>query len=191
MTLTATANSSSTFVGWSGACSGTSSTCVVAMSAAKAVTATFNMAATYSYFGSKNDLYCTNGSSATGFYFTTIIDGTSQSAFSTYSTSYAQVVSGQKSVTVSITNITCMPNYSGSFTYTLSPNYYYMFTLDGYDISTRKWHITIYYSYSADRIQQNKTELTIPAKFEGLPSSNSEFGFVKKMDTKEKLIPAQ
>jgi trimeric autotransporter adhesin len=40
--LTAVAGSGSTFAGWSGACSGTG-TCSVTMSAAKAVTATFNM----------------------------------------------------------------------------------------------------------------------------------------------------
>ncbi|MFZ1642604.1 MAG: FG-GAP-like repeat-containing protein [Candidatus Contendobacter sp.] len=41
VTLTATAASGSTFAGWSGACSGTS-TCAVTMDAAKGVTATFN-----------------------------------------------------------------------------------------------------------------------------------------------------
>jgi hypothetical protein len=41
VTLTATAAAGSTFAGWSGACTGTS-TCGVTMSAAKAVTATFN-----------------------------------------------------------------------------------------------------------------------------------------------------
>ena len=41
VTLTATAAAGSTFAGWSGACSGTG-TCSVTMSAAKAVTATFN-----------------------------------------------------------------------------------------------------------------------------------------------------
>jgi hypothetical protein len=41
VTLTATASAGSTFAGWSGACSGTG-TCSVTMSAAKAVTATFN-----------------------------------------------------------------------------------------------------------------------------------------------------
>ena len=43
--LTAVAGSSSTFTGWSGACSGTG-TCSVTMSAAKAVTATFNTTVT-------------------------------------------------------------------------------------------------------------------------------------------------
>ena len=42
ITLTASAASGSTFAGWSGACSGTASTCTVSMSAAKTVTATFN-----------------------------------------------------------------------------------------------------------------------------------------------------
>ena len=47
VTLTATTDSSSTFAGWSGACSGTSTTCIVKMSAAKAVTATFTALPTY------------------------------------------------------------------------------------------------------------------------------------------------
>jgi hypothetical protein len=43
VTLTATPNTNSTFSGWSGACTGTASTCVVTMDAVKSVTATFNM----------------------------------------------------------------------------------------------------------------------------------------------------
>ena len=45
VTLTATVTSGSTFDGWSGACTGTASTCTVTMDtgAAKAVTATFNL----------------------------------------------------------------------------------------------------------------------------------------------------
>jgi len=46
VTLTATASSGSTFVGWSGACIGTG-TCSVTMSAAQAVNATFNTVVTY------------------------------------------------------------------------------------------------------------------------------------------------
>jgi hypothetical protein len=42
VTLTAKAASGSRFVGWSGACTGTASTCTVGMTAAQAVTATFN-----------------------------------------------------------------------------------------------------------------------------------------------------
>jgi hypothetical protein len=42
VTLTESASSGSTFVGWEGACSGTAGSCVVPMSAAKTVTATFN-----------------------------------------------------------------------------------------------------------------------------------------------------
>jgi List-Bact-rpt repeat protein/centrosomal CEP192-like protein len=42
VTLTATAASGSVFAGWSGACSGTAATCAWTMSAATAVTATFN-----------------------------------------------------------------------------------------------------------------------------------------------------
>ncbi|MEO8461058.1 MAG: hypothetical protein ABI451_11060, partial [Dokdonella sp.] len=42
VTLTAIASSGSQFAGWSGACSGASSTCSVTMSAAKSITATFN-----------------------------------------------------------------------------------------------------------------------------------------------------
>jgi len=41
VTLTARAARGSTFVGWSGACTGTGS-CAVTMNAAKSVTATFN-----------------------------------------------------------------------------------------------------------------------------------------------------
>jgi subtilisin family serine protease len=43
VTLTATANSSSTFVGWSGACKGKRTTCTVVMSRARDVIATFNV----------------------------------------------------------------------------------------------------------------------------------------------------
>jgi IPT/TIG domain/Divergent InlB B-repeat domain len=42
VTLTASASSGSTFVGWGGACSGAAGTCVVPIDAAKTVTATFN-----------------------------------------------------------------------------------------------------------------------------------------------------
>ena len=42
VTLTATPSSGSTFVGWSGACTGTGTTCQVTMSEAKTVTATFS-----------------------------------------------------------------------------------------------------------------------------------------------------
>ncbi|HQC73633.1 MAG TPA: hypothetical protein PLE42_13055, partial [Candidatus Competibacteraceae bacterium] len=48
VTLTATTASGSTFAGWSGVCSGTS-TCTVTMSAAKTVTATFNRSMSSSY----------------------------------------------------------------------------------------------------------------------------------------------
>jgi uncharacterized repeat protein (TIGR02543 family) len=41
LTLTATAANDSTFTGWSGGCTGTASTCLIAMSAAQNVTATF------------------------------------------------------------------------------------------------------------------------------------------------------
>jgi len=41
VTLTATADSSSTFAGWSGGCTGTSSTCTVTMNGNTSVTATF------------------------------------------------------------------------------------------------------------------------------------------------------
>ena len=43
VTLTATASTGSRFMGWSGACTGASSTCIVTMSAAQSVTATFAM----------------------------------------------------------------------------------------------------------------------------------------------------
>ena len=57
VTLTPSAAAGSTFAGWSGACSGTGS-CVVAMSANKAVSATFNPAATCSN-GATNYPTCT------------------------------------------------------------------------------------------------------------------------------------
>jgi surface protein len=43
VTLTATARAGSTFQGWSGACTGSASTCQVTMSQARSVTATFNV----------------------------------------------------------------------------------------------------------------------------------------------------
>ncbi|HJK98766.1 MAG TPA: hypothetical protein RMF84_16215, partial [Polyangiaceae bacterium LLY-WYZ-14_1] len=43
VTLTATPGSTGTFVGWSGACSGSSPTCTVPMTAARSVTATFRL----------------------------------------------------------------------------------------------------------------------------------------------------
>ncbi|HYD42592.1 MAG TPA: glycosyl hydrolase family 8 [Anaeromyxobacter sp.] len=43
VTLTATAATGSSFSGWSGACTGTATTCTVTMSAARSVTATFNV----------------------------------------------------------------------------------------------------------------------------------------------------
>ena len=43
VTLTATANASSTFTGWSGACSGTAATCQVTMNANKSVSANFTI----------------------------------------------------------------------------------------------------------------------------------------------------
>jgi len=43
VTLTATPGSTGTFVGWSGACSGSSPTCAVPMTAARSVTATFRL----------------------------------------------------------------------------------------------------------------------------------------------------
>jgi endoglucanase len=49
VTLTAAATSPATFGGWSGACSGTASTCAVTMSAAKTVTATFAAAPVQTY----------------------------------------------------------------------------------------------------------------------------------------------
>ena len=178
VTLTATANSDSTFVGWGGACSGSSSTCVVTMSAATSVTATFNLAQSNSYFGSANHLYCNYGSYATGFYFTTVIDGTAKSAFSTYYTSYATVTSGQKTVSLYITNISCMPSFYGVLNYTLAPNYYYMFDLDGY--SNYSWHITIYSSLTPDNIRQNKTEITVPFRSYETKNGTPDLGVLSK-----------
>ncbi|MFZ4649538.1 MAG: InlB B-repeat-containing protein [Rubrivivax sp.] len=43
VTLTAAADSGSTFTGWSGACTGTATTCAVSMTAAQTVTATFSL----------------------------------------------------------------------------------------------------------------------------------------------------
>jgi len=48
VTLTASPATGSTFAGWSGACSGTSSTCTVSMTAARSVSASFAMARTTS-----------------------------------------------------------------------------------------------------------------------------------------------
>src|SRR6202008_1223932 len=42
VTLTATPSTGGSFLGWQGACSGTTTTCVVLMSSAKSVTATFS-----------------------------------------------------------------------------------------------------------------------------------------------------
>jgi hypothetical protein len=49
VTLTATPSAGSTFAGWSGACSGTSLTCMVTMNAVKNVTATFDPASPPSF----------------------------------------------------------------------------------------------------------------------------------------------
>lgn len=54
VTLTATATGNDLFAGWSGACSGSAATCVVTMSAARAVTATFE---------ARNTLFVTANSS--------------------------------------------------------------------------------------------------------------------------------
>jgi hypothetical protein len=54
VTLTAAANAGSAFTGWSGACSGTGS-CVVTMSAAQAVTATFDLPPTTTITGMPTD----------------------------------------------------------------------------------------------------------------------------------------
>jgi hypothetical protein len=49
VTLTAAPASGSTFAGWTNGCTGTASTCVVSMTASKAVTATFNLVPTARY----------------------------------------------------------------------------------------------------------------------------------------------
>ena len=53
VTLTAAVASNATFAGWSGACTGTATTCTVSMTQARAVTATFNAMATFSLTVSK------------------------------------------------------------------------------------------------------------------------------------------
>jgi hypothetical protein len=49
VTLTASPNASSSFVGWSGACTGTAHTCTVTMNSKKTVTATFKIGSTSDY----------------------------------------------------------------------------------------------------------------------------------------------
>src|SRR5580704_17289487 len=66
--LTATPTAGSTFAGWSGACTNTTGTCTVTMSAAEAVTATFNAAAPVTIGVDIID----NGSSGLG----TVVDST-------------------------------------------------------------------------------------------------------------------
>lgn len=61
VTLTATPQNSSTFAGWSGACSGSSLTCTVTMDGAKSVTATFAASSPVSY-----NLAVTKSNSGTG-----------------------------------------------------------------------------------------------------------------------------
>lgn len=90
VTLTASASTGSTFGGWGGACSGTSATCTVTMSAAKAVTATFysSAACTTTYSGSVT----TMPSNATNVNFTVTPTGgscTNSNGTSNYSCSFS------------------------------------------------------------------------------------------------------
>ncbi|WP_255317342.1 choice-of-anchor U domain-containing protein, partial [Candidatus Magnetobacterium casense] len=61
VTLTATASDNATFAGWSGDCTGTTSTCTVTMSAAKSVMATFNTATEEQGPGGNDPNYDGNG----------------------------------------------------------------------------------------------------------------------------------
>ncbi len=96
VTLTATATAGQTFAGWSGACSGTG-TCKVTMSAAKAVTATFNKGtSTTTVVSSKNP--STVGQSVT---FTATVGPTSPAPTGTVAfTSNGTSISGCSAVTV-------------------------------------------------------------------------------------------
>ena len=79
-TLTASAASGSSFAGWSGACTGTGN-CVVAMDAAKTVTATFDLIlASFDFSLSNGGNKAVNiGSSVTNLITATLVSGTTQS----------------------------------------------------------------------------------------------------------------
>jgi hypothetical protein len=64
VTLTATAESGSTFSGWDGACAGAESTCQVTMSQARAVTATFTRPAVRTMIHPARDVAAVEGSRA-------------------------------------------------------------------------------------------------------------------------------
>ncbi len=66
VTLTATPNGSAVFQGWSGDCSGSQATCVVSMSAARAVTATFKPPVNYIFATSQMYPVATFGGLAGG-----------------------------------------------------------------------------------------------------------------------------
>jgi hypothetical protein len=66
VTLTATPSTGSTFTGWSGACSGTATSCVVTMNASQSVTAAFSQTASCSN-GATNYPTCTTTTGTVGY----------------------------------------------------------------------------------------------------------------------------
>ncbi len=105
VTLTAATSGGSTFGGWSGACSGSSTTCAVTMSAARAVTATFT--------GGATAVSVNAGGAATGDF----VADANFSGGSTYSTSSA-IDTSQITGTVPPQAVLQTERY-GEFTYTI------------------------------------------------------------------------
>jgi hypothetical protein len=127
VTLTATPTSTSTFAGWSGACSGTS-TCVVAPTAATAVTATFDVAAPTPLLRWTLDGNATNTGSVAGYPLTltgavTYVTGKAGQAAQFASGAYGMVQGSARAVlgayaqyTISFwVNATATPNTGNAF----------------------------------------------------------------------------